>query len=289
MTLDASLANLQAQADRLAGHFAAISDRIEAEGARAAVVAASALAEPPARAGHWDHVHSGYAGEPELSAPIPVRQDTPVGVVAAVDGSLLNFEGENYVPQTPQGAAPSGATPGVAAPGAVEVEGDSVAPPPAAPTAPAPWEQQDQAAAEPAPAAEEAPKKRSRRTLEEIAADNGVTLDEVKAWLGPDRKATKAAIEEYAALQESAAPQAVKDLDAQPEPAAAPAPAPMPTTVANPFGQGAQLPPAAPVVNATPQAEPVAAPAPPAPVAPVAAPDFGQGTETIADWNPFQS
>jgi hypothetical protein len=274
MTLDEALADLQYQAARLAGHFAAISDRIEA-------------GEAPSPS---DFQNGSFATRLTADyAPIPVRQDTPVGVVAAVDGSLLNFEGENYVPQTPQGAAPSGATTGAGTPGAVEVEGDSVAPPPAAPTASAPWEQQAQAAAEPAPAAEEAPKKRSRRTLEEIAADNGVTLDEVKAWLGPDRKATKAAIEEYAALQESAAPQAVKDLDAQPEPAAAPAPAPMPTTVANPFGQGAQLPPAPPVVNATPQAEPVAAPAPPAPVAPVAAPDFGQGTEAIADWNPFQS
>jgi hypothetical protein len=245
MTLDETLADLQYQAARLAGHFAAISDRIEA-------------GEAPSPS---DFQNSSFATRLTAdSMPIPVRQDTP---------------------------------------GAVEVEGEAatpaVAPPPAAPVAPAPWEQQAQAAAEPAPAAEPtpaaeaAPKKRSRRTLEEIAADNGVTLDEVKAWLGPDRKATKAAIEEYAALQESAAPQAVKDLDAQPEPAVAPAPAPMPTTVANPFGQGAQLPPAAPVVNATPQAEPVAAPAPPAPVAPVAAPDFGQGTETIADWNPFQS
>jgi hypothetical protein len=259
MTLDEALADLQYQAARLAGHFAAISDRIEA-------------GEAPSPS---DFQNGSFATR--------LTADTPVGVVEAAVGSVLN------VPQTPQGAAPSGATTGVPAPGAVEVEGDAVAPPPAAPTAPAPWEQQAQAAAEPAPAAEEAPKKRSRRTLEEIAADNGVTLDEVKAWLGPDRKATKAAIEEYAALQESAAPQAVKDLDAQPEPAVAPAPAPMPTTVANPFGQGAQLPPAAPVVNATPQAEPVAAPAPPAPVAPVAAPDFGQGTETIADWNPFQS
>lgn len=272
MTLDETLADLQYQAARLAGHFAAISDRIEA-------------GEAPSPS---DFQNSSFATRLTAdSTPIPVRQDTPVGVVAAVDGSVLNFEGENYVPQTPQGAAPSGATQGVPAPGAVEVEGEAatpaVAPPPAVPVAPAPWEQQAQAAAEAAPPAEEAPKKRSRRTLEEIAADNGVTLDEVKAWLGPDRKATKATIEEYVAATQAAAPQVVEPAP-EPAPAAAPAPAPMPTTVANPFGQGAQLPPAA-----APQPEPVAAPAPPAPAAPVAAPDFGQGTETIADWNPFQS
>src|SRR5690606_33005891 len=127
MTLDEALADLQYQAARLAGHFAAISDRIEA-------------GEAPSPS---DFQHGSFATRLTAdSAPIPVRQDTPVGVVAAVDGSLLNFEGENYVPQTPQGAAPSGATTGAGTPGAVEVEGDSVAPPPAAPTASAPWEQQ---------------------------------------------------------------------------------------------------------------------------------------------------
>lgn len=274
MTLDETLADLQYQAARLAGHFAAISDRIEA-------------GEAPSPS---DFQNSSFATRLTAdSAPVLVRQDAPAG----------------SIPQTPQGAAPSGATQGVPAPGAVEVEGEAatpaVAPPPAAPAAPAPWEQQAQAAAEPlaewerellagseaaapaadateaAPAAEAAPKKRSRRTLEEIAADNGVTLDEVKAWLGPDRKATKATIEEYVAATQAAAPQVVEPAP-EPAPAAAPAPAPMPTTVANPFGQGAQLPPAA-----APQPEPVVAPAP------VAAPDFGQGTETIADWNPFQS
>jgi hypothetical protein len=263
MTLDASLANLQAQADRLAGHFAAISDRIEAEGARAAVVAASALAEPPARAGHWGHVHSGYAGEPELSAPIPVRQDTPVGVVAAADGSVLNFEGENYVPQTPQGAAPSGATTGVPAPGAVEVEGEAatpaVAPPPADNpfgVAPTPWDQQAaEAQAAPAPAE----KKGGRRTNEEIAAEIGVDLDAVKKWKGGGR-VSRADMEEFKKISDA---QAMNN-QTLPEAAA------LPTAAADPFGAGSALPAAAPVQNAMPAPEPVAAPqAAPAPQQPL--------------------
>lgn len=37
-------------------------------------------------------------GEP-VDAPKPVRQDTPPGLTVTVDGSLLNWEGRNYVPQ----------------------------------------------------------------------------------------------------------------------------------------------------------------------------------------------
>src|SRR5690606_41907706 len=111
MTLDEALADLQYQAARLAGHFAAISDRIDA-------------GEAPSLS---DFQNGSFATR--------LTADTPVGGVEAAVGSVLN------VPHTPHGAAPSGATTREPAPGAVEAGGGSGAPPPAAPTAPAPWEQ----------------------------------------------------------------------------------------------------------------------------------------------------
>lgn len=285
MTLDASLANLEAQANRLAGHFAAISDRIEADG-DAFVANSYATRLNPAYFGpgapdvtsrpvdHWDHEHNGYA-TPE------VRQDTPPGVVATVDGSLLNYEGENYVPQTPQGPAPSSApTTDAPSSGAVEVEGGGAAGAPAAPGPAAnPFE---------APAGTEVvdpPKKKGRRTHEELAADAGVDLADVKAWYGDGKKITKAVIEEYAAshahqdaVQNAPTapvhPQAVA-ADFVPEPAA-PQPIPgvtdpsqytqpqMPTVASDPFGGAPAAPPAPqqpiagayPGTNASPASQP---------------------------------
>lgn len=107
-------------------------------------------------------------------------------------------------PNTPQGAAPSSAQTTATPPaGAVEVEGPGVGAPetprPAGPTPEAPpWETQAAAA----PAAEE--KKGGRRTLEQIAADLGVNLDDVKRWKGAGKRVGKKDMEEFKALAEKA-------------------------------------------------------------------------------------
>lgn len=60
-----------------------------------------------------------------------------------------------------------------------------------------PWEQQAVEGVDPSLSRSE--KKSGRRTNEELAADAGVKLDDVKAWLGAGKRVTKKAIEEYAA------------------------------------------------------------------------------------------
>lgn len=212
MTLDQSLANLQQQADRLAAHFSAISDRIEAGSAPApadfhAVGAAVKIADgTPSNPmpTHWGFdgpgeaqaVADDFAPEPSASAPVPQS-----GVAA--DGTPI------YAPP---------------------VNADGVAPP---------WEAQ--AAAE-QPAEKKPAKKGGRRTNEELAADAGVSLDAVKAWLGEGQRVTKAAIEEYAAKHASAG--------AQP---------PNTEPAAPPFDNGGQLPqqgwPAAEPVTQAPPAQ----------------------------------
>lgn len=235
MTLDQSLANLQQQADRLANLFASTADAIEKAGPpgiRIAKAISNAVVEPQATA-DGDHPHWGYAN-PET------RKDTPPGVVAAADGSVINFEGENYVPQPALPAAnyPAPTT---------EPSGNSEAPP---------WEAQAATEAE-KPAEEKPAKKGGRRTNEELAADAGVDLDEVKAWLGEGKRVTKASIDEFAKLKASQ--------NGQAQPAAE-----VPTEAASPFGGQPQAAP--PYDNGgQPQAAPQAADPWPA----TAQPQFG--------------
>lgn len=285
MTLDQSLANLQHQADRLANLFGATADAIEARtGAAAKTVAES------------------FHGVGQ-AAPLDVRQDTPPGVVATTDGSLLNFEGENYVPQTPpellydpavgehhwamaqpetpQGASPSSA-PTMAAPpaSAVEVEGPGAPTPetprPAGPVAEAPpWDDSTTVV-------EETPKKSGRRTNEELAAELGVRLDDVKTWKGGGR-ISKADMEEFKRLHPDAV---VGQQVAQPA-------QPMPTQASDPMGapqynQGGVLPAAAPAQGPPqewPTAQPVAA-------QPAAGEQFGEWQQAAASesqWDPFKA
>jgi len=278
MTLDQSLANLQHQADRLANLFASTADAIEARTASAARAVSyshhpvAAEPVPAPRGDHWNHVHEGDQ---------IVRTDTPAGVVATKDGSLLNFEGENYVPQTPQGPAPSSApTTDVPASGAVEVEGPAASPAPAPGPADTssdtpPWQ-----GAPPSSITATAPaeKKTGRRTNEELAADLGVNLDDVKRWKGGGR-ISKADMEEFKRLH----PEATTP--------AATAPQAMPTEATPPFGDSAGVPAAAaPVANQTGEPEAVAWPTgpdgQPAPVstpqAPVAPPAAAQPQWTQA-------
>lgn len=68
---------------------------------------------------------------------------------------------------------------------------------------PRPWEQQ--AAEDAAPPAPAEPKKGGRRTNEEIAADHGVKLEDVKAWLGSEGgRVTAGKIKEFAELHPGA-------------------------------------------------------------------------------------
>jgi hypothetical protein len=171
--------------------------------------------------------------------------------------------------QTPQGAAPSSdvpPAPPVAA--AVEVEGPGDAAPetprPAVPTAEAPpWETQAAAA----PVAEE--KKGGRRTLEQIAADLGVNLDDVKRWKGAGKRVGKKDMEEFKALAEKAG----NNVPAAPSNPFPPAPA------TAPYDNGGQLPTAAaPVTNQGPAQEWPAsvAPQPQAPAAAAPGEQFGE-------------
>lgn len=109
-----------------------------------------------------------------------------------------------------------------APPAPVEPPAPAVAPPsdadwspfpePGAPEAPVadeqqPWDVQAEqdAAAVQAPAEPSKPTS-GRRTNEQIAADHGVTLDDVKAWLGPDGgRVTAGKIKEFAELHPAAA------------------------------------------------------------------------------------
>lgn len=263
MTLDQSLANLQRQADRLAGHFSAIADRIEngghpyvgadpvaayAKGVSDAMKpqVATGPVEVMARGDHWDHTHEGaelvYHGEGQaVELPTPINPTT-----APPEG--YHFTGSSptaLAPNTPQGAAPSSTqTTAIPTAGAVEVEGPGVgAPETPRPAAPNPFETAPAAAAPPTE------KKKGRRTHEELAADNGVSLADVKAWLG-DKKVTKAAIEEYASLARA---NAVGETPVQAAITTPPDGSHLPQAVSDPFGQvPAPQQPAAPGFDVPP-------------------------------------
>lgn len=298
MTLDQSLANLQHQADRLANLFASTADAIEARTGAAAQAVSDGFAvrpdsygPPPAiperPADFWDRptapVHPEAVADDFAPAPLDVRQDTPPGVVATTDGSLLNFEGENYVPQTPQGAvAPSGGPTVVPPAAAVEVEGPGAATPetprPAAPTTEAPpWEGETTVA--------EPEKKSGRRTNEEIAAELGVSLDDVKTWKGGGRISRKD-MEEFKRLNPLTV--AVQQVVA----------ATMPTQASDPMGassynQGGVLPATAPTAAAPAQGAPQEWPtAQPVAAQPAPGEQFGEWQQAAASesqWDPFKA
>jgi len=208
--------------------------------------------------------------EPALGGgTVPEIRRVPVAdfVAEAINPTTMPPEGYHFTgssptetaPNTPQGAAPSSApTPAAPTASAVEVEGPGAAAPetprPAGPTvaeAP-PWE--TQAAA---PAAEE--KKGGRRTLEQIAADLGVNLDDVKRWKGAGKRVGKKDMEEFKALAEKAGNS-------------------VPAAPSNPF------PPAsAPVTAPAPQGPPQEWPAVASPVAPPAPPAQQPG-EQFGEW-----
>lgn len=284
MTLDQSLANLQAQADRLAGLFAAVADNIEAGHGTITIrkdaagqISRTELVYEPTGAEAQNHVN------PPVQ-PIEVAQDTPSGVVAAADGSVLNYRGENYVPQpTPEPAFVQDPNTGAQVPVAPAGNPFTTAP-------------------EPEPA-----KKKGRRTHEDIARDLGVELAAVKEWLGPNVKVTKGGIEEAAAAIKAQAPQPAAGVTTPPDGShlpPAPAPAPQqpvagayPGTNAGPESQPAPVHTApAPEWTTGPDGQPAPVYAPPAPqqaAAPApqypqaaanpfgapqgAAPDFGAG------------
>jgi hypothetical protein len=130
---------------------------------------------------------------------------------------------------------------------------------------PRPWEQQ--AAEDAAPPAPAEPKKGGRRTNEEIAADHGVKLEDVKAWIGPEGgRVTAGKIKEFAELHPDAVAHGVDAYEptltesvAAPTPPAEPVRPPEPT---------ADVPPAedwedaddAPVVSGAPGWDPFATP-----------------------------
>jgi len=140
---------------------------------------------------------------------------------------------------------------------------------------PRPWEQQAAEDAQPPAPAE--PKKSGRRTNEEIAADHGVSLEDVKTWLGKGQRVTAAKIAEFAQLHpgavalpggaeqpsliQEAAPSQTLAQDALPVAAPTPPPTPAAEPV-RPPEPTAEVPPEsdwddaddAPVVGATPQA-----------------------------------
>jgi hypothetical protein len=131
-----------------------------------------------------------------------------------------------------------------------------------------------------------------RRTNEQIAADHGVELDDVKEWLGAGQRVKRADIEEFAKLH----------------PAAAVANQTLDEAAQEPYDQGSVLPPGPQFVrNNSGEPEEVVVPsqqhvetvvpesAPPAP-APAPAPEstFTEATgieeadaEAFGDWNPF--
>lgn len=275
MTLDQSLANLQNQADRLAFLFASTANAIEAGRANPAAEAA-VLASPHVSnairetfAGTAETVQTNWQPtSPEKMEELRQARDQAVASIAAEaqvpevvydpnTGEHKHWamaQPEN-TPQTPQGAAPSSDSPtAVPAAAAVEVESQGAATPQAPhPAGPAPWDQQaaEAAAAQAAPAPE---KKKGRRTNEDIAAELGVNLDDVKKWAGDGVRISKKVIEDFVAKN----PGAVGDNRV--------AAGPLPTQAANPFGnQGTPPPGPAPVQNNTGAPEPVVAAAPPAP------------------------
>lgn len=127
-------------------------------------------------------------------------------------------------PERPAPEAPTQPTAAEPAPAAQAPEAPKLAAVP-------PWEAQ---AAEQAAQPEE--KKPRRRTNEELAAEAGVDLDDVKRWLGEGKRVTKASIEEFAQMSKDAAMnnqtlhEAVEQPPAQEQPApAADQSAPWPT------------------------------------------------------------
>lgn len=156
---------------------------------------------------HYEHVHRADGPGSELHYG---------GGIAEHHGKPFDKSTGRPLPQPVEVAAP--VNPAIDASPEVR-EGLAAAAPPLTAqenAAVPPWEQQ---AAAPAASAE---KKSGRRTNEELAADAGVRLDDVKAWLGEGVRVSKAKIEEFASLHPSAINN--QTLDEATQPTTAPEP-----------------------------------------------------------------
>lgn len=203
---------------------------------------------PEPQSPHYDHVHWGHdgAGEVQLYDNVGALPSAVIPPQAAPQ------------PEYPPFAAP---TPEQAV--STVVQASQPEPPLTAQenAQPRPWEQQ--AAEDAAPPAPAEPKKGGRRTNEEIAADHGVKLEDVKAWLGPEGgRVTAGKIKEFAELHPDAvALPGGAEQPTLPEPAPAP-----PAEPVRPPEPTADVPPAedwedadaAPVVGSAPGWDPFA-------------------------------
>ena len=231
--------NIQHEIDQFIGAVArlrGVTDYINglADSVEGLVAENAGIPEP-----YVNQMPTAAAEYPAPPAPAPAFVPTTADeMIQARDEAVASIAAEAQVPPTVWPAAPAS--------DAVET----------APSAQTPWEAQAESAASPAEEPAPAPEKKTgRRTNEELAAEAGVNLADVKKWKGGGR-ISKADIEEFAKISA-----------ATPPPAGPPA---APAQPANPFGGAAVPPQQAPV---TPPAQPVtpqAAAVPPqaAPVAP---------------------
>lgn len=271
MTLDQSLANLQRQADRLAGIFASTADAIEASphpyvGTDPVAAYAKGVSDAMAPQQASEPNHVDQAPTATANYPLPPREE-----LSGDHWDVVHDARGNTVTNEP---APEPANPFEALSASASLPGGEV----------------------PAPA-----KKKGRRTHDELAQDVGVKLDDVKAWLGKDGKVTKAAIEDFAAKHPEKVAMNNQQLPGITTP---PDGSHLPEAASDPFGGTPVSTPPTPQ-----QLAPAAVVAPENPFGPdvdgnpvdpfggtpvVATPEdpFAQGSGAdapISDWNPFES